>query len=101
PRSPRTPPPFPSTTLFRSYRVHLRPHRQHRLIAARPFVGVQCFMFAALDNRGVLIHRSDLLLRTTFSQSPDQILVHFSQPFERLDRKSTRLNSSHGSISYA
>ena len=45
---------------------------------SRPCLGVQGFLFAALDNRGVLIHRSDLLLRTSFSQSLDQNLVHFS-----------------------
>src|SRR6266851_1485583 len=42
------------------HHIHLRPHCQHRLVAARSLVGVQRLSFAALDNRGVLIHRGDL-----------------------------------------
>ncbi len=56
------------------------PHRQHRLITSRPFVGMQCFLFSAFDNCGVLIDRSDLLLRTTFSECRIRSWFTFPSP---------------------
>src|SRR2546429_3068999 len=65
---------FPYTTLFRSYAIAAtEPHPQHGLLQAHPLV--------AISSR----HAPHLLLPR----------------IPRGDRKSTRLNSSHGYISYA
>src|SRR5699024_12853281 len=75
-RPPRRPPPFPYTTLFRS--------------GNRP----DC---SGDDGEGAAVHRvPGGLLR---SQPPDLLERALAQAMQ--DRKSTRLNSSHVSLSYA
>src|SRR2546430_5855820 len=78
---------FPYTTLFRSQPVLLLEDRQHRLAAdRRP---------AAEDDRHLVLDQQ--LLRLLGEERP----VGRRVDDDRLDRKSTRLNSSHSQISYA
>src|SRR5207245_11701745 len=84
PLTPLTPPstPFPYTTLFRSHNV------------------VQ----VSYNNGGY--GHSNLLVGSDYKEVPGAAPVRASTSFwmrvgSSLDRKSTRLNSSHGSISYA
>src|SRR4030042_3671242 len=44
---------------------------------------------------------SALLARHRISLDADHVLTDLKQRFDQVDRKSTRLNSSHGYISYA
>src|SRR3712207_8363146 len=73
---------FPYTTLFRSERGRL--HTGHRQRAARRDFGVSGRRVAAPHELPAL---------------PVRGLHHL--PIRHLDRKSTRLNSSHANISYA
>src|SRR5688572_32252963 len=91
-----TPPPpsstlFPYTTLFRSLLDHGRPvdlaGRGH-FLQARTAVVAELL----LDGTEILLEASSLPTRIG-----DQLL----KLFPLLDRKSTRLNSSHSQISYA
>src|SRR5207245_6296884 len=100
-RPPPRLPPFPSTTLFRSGRMA---HRDLRADSRR--------------HAAVHVH-DDVVLKVRISADNDLVEIaaqHGSVPDARLvldrhvsdedrarceDRKSTRLNSSHGSISYA
>src|SRR3712207_8049521 len=81
---------FPYTTLFRSARVEQLVHQAlgHRLLAPRPAVLDQPAQAEGGAARGADLDR-DLVGRTTDTAAAD------------LDRKSTRLNSSHANISYA
>src|SRR5207245_3642816 len=93
---PRRPPPstlFPYTTLFRSDRLAL--HSELRLAQrvrqpARPsgrVLSVRAVRDPPSDGQGV--------------RAGDERPRHDVEDARGLDRKSTRLNSSHGSISYA
>src|SRR2546422_10528850 len=86
---------FPYTTLFRSPStgVLANPIRYHQRIEC---AGVPL----ELDIRSFAI-RGCLLEEDIVTGSADAIRVIFVGLFGRLDRKSTRLNSSHGYISYA
>src|SRR3712207_8398020 len=78
---------FPYTTLFRSSAL---PERRRRAYKLRPII-------ETLADAG-----SVLELRRDFGRSLVTALVRLEgQPFGLLDRKSTRLNSSHANISYA
>src|SRR3712207_9446371 len=91
---------FPYTTLFRSHEkppAHARLHAVH-LVAGR---GVRDLVEQALrvaprdaEELGVLLDRA-----------PEMVGAHLQRLSgylaDRLDRKSTRLNSSHANISYA
>src|SRR3712207_7604731 len=76
---------FPYTTLFRS---HLAGDASPELIAASAFV----HGFRHGYEEG--FHQADRELHLALFELA-------SQPPEKLDRKSTRLNSSHANISYA
>src|SRR3712207_8723435 len=71
---------FPYTTLFRSLRVVARP---------RPLA------------RHQLQRRQPLLLRAADAADGEEELDRQRQAADDVDRKSTRLNSSHANISYA
>src|SRR5207245_11679966 len=94
-RCPRTPPLFPYTTLFRSVMVVI-------MIVAG-------FQEVRLDlENAVEIERAalqDVLQRDLAALGAVQLGIRIDAADPRLDlckdRKSTRLNSSHGSISYA
>src|SRR3989449_7695909 len=82
---------FPYTTLFRSLRAERRRVQQELLARLTPWERVQLSRHpdrpAALDYLGVLCR--------------DLVELHGDRRFGEEDRKSTRLNSSHGYISYA
>src|SRR5690348_17408102 len=88
-RRPPSPTLFPYTTLFRSQRVELGVAREAE---ARP---------GEAGNRRPV----ELLVRQPEAVQGFDLLVHHVRPVgpgeEVADRKSTRLNSSHPSISYA
>src|SRR2546429_4405605 len=76
---------FPYTTLFRSYHFGMRP------IHANPTVSV-----LAKDHRLAMFQIEHLVLaHAALGKVIKGVIV------EDVDRKSTRLNSSHGYISYA
>src|SRR2546427_7990730 len=75
---------FPYTTLFRSH-FSVRAPRAHRARAVRPYIGLA-------DDRMALEPRAPQRARPDGKQSGAGA---------GLDRKSTRLNSSHSQISYA
>src|SRR5207248_11652817 len=88
------PPPFstlfPYTTLFRSL---------YRSAAGRCLCGVRPTLWRADPGSGLLGARATQVLRDPRSaRLPDR---RRSPAGRFLDRKSTRLNSSHGTISYA
>src|SRR5207245_6665431 len=99
-RSPPLPPPlFPYTTLFRSSLVSDRGHLADRLA----LYGREIHRERACSiRREAATHISQPL-----AQGPDALDGAARYPedsasvLDGLDRKSTRLNSSHGSISYA
>src|SRR5256884_5069341 len=78
---------FPYTTLFRS--LHLG-----RRVAFRMDVGDLLELECALERHGE-VHA------TTEVQRVGRVRVPFGERLHLRDRKSTRLNSSHGYISYA
>src|SRR3712207_7345416 len=82
---------FPYTTLFRSR----RPQRLRHLVVGPklPTEQDQVLEPAPL--------RAEMLDRTLRVAGGDRALVHVADLEARLDRKSTRLNSSHANISYA
>src|SRR5207245_6489281 len=87
-RRPPTPPLFPYTTLFRS--------ADFRIPAAR----------FAQRNVSILLDTHILREQPRVEVSPFEARLPLRSPsavslLAKLDRKSTRLNSSHGSISYA
>src|SRR5207245_8998788 len=92
----RTTPPLPYTTLFRSGRCHDQPRvhgsgRREVDRQRRPHSAGLSFPREeqpSCPGRGLVTQ-----------QKPTEVTGRSIQP--RLDRKSTRLNSSHGSISYA
>src|SRR2546429_5372642 len=75
---------FPYTTLFRSFRPALR-------VAIR----------APLSTSPACVADSRFLATRHSSLASSPLNPPVFQGLERLDRKSTRLNSSHGYISYA
>src|SRR2546430_12503074 len=82
---------FPYTTLFRS------------LLKADP-EGPSLIYCAACDPHGYLVHVElpiRALLQHTKAEKVERLRLPFSTPLPVLDRKSTRLNSSHSQISYA
>src|SRR3712207_8386485 len=81
---------FPYTTLFRS--VHELPPLRQDVADGGPGV-------ARRDGPGGVDPLEDLLERQRLGGRPQQV-VHQLSVAER-DRKSTRLNSSHATISYA
>src|SRR5207249_11428681 len=92
PPPPPTPPPFPYTTLFRSFALGHQVARDLQPIDGRPEGRVDLVGDAGREaaEGGHLLGRHELLL------------ARLQRPVGRLeDRKSTRLNSSHVSISYA
>src|SRR2546430_16083208 len=74
---------FPYTTLFRSRQIQTRMHRAQRARGA-----------ASLD------HRGDVALGGALGDGA-HVDAGSAERGEHLDRKSTRLNSSHSQISYA
>src|SRR5207245_9915598 len=82
---------FPYTTLFRSA---VQPE-QPRLLVKLVLVATAA---RDLDDRGDLVGR--VLPRWEIVPGVDHLVTLVSTP-GTVDRKSTRLNSSHGSISYA
>src|SRR5438309_8616423 len=84
---------FPYTTLFRSLALAYTPPGAHwdaSVFAARQtFDGVRDRQAAGFEGR-YISSRTSLVA-----------LVDYDTSFRSLDRKSTRLNSSHSSISYA
>src|SRR3712207_8715386 len=86
---------FPYTTLFRSPQSadHVPPVRGlDRLLGALGEPALQ--MLAVLAGAGEVLLVGDELARHQVDHRPRQVV-------EQLDRKSTRLNSSHANISYA
>src|SRR5688572_31810987 len=81
---------FPYTTLFRSLR-HGRAHQEHE----RGRVAVASH--ADIGEEIVTRHADDEALAVRLPHG----VGSRAQPRERIDRKSTRLNSSHSQISYA
>src|SRR5699024_12391755 len=81
--------PFPYTTLFRSRRISEVSWPQH------------CLLVALRRGEEEILPRGDTMIQAqdTLVALLDEPSAAFSQ--EMLDRKSTRLNSSHVSISYA
>src|SRR5947209_15550038 len=77
---------FPYTTLFRS--------RHHRIASATGIDRRAIHRFQLQDDQ-VIWNRQRLF------QRGNAVVVHPQQPHFPLDRKSTRLNSSHANISYA
>src|SRR5207245_3284509 len=100
-RPPPTPTPFPYTTLFRSADVGLRAD------VAGQGAGSTTAAVDATASTGIIVaawHRSAGALRRSGSfqpgRCPYRVLRNAIRAFLSADRKSTRLNSSHGSISY-
>src|SRR5690242_5173267 len=88
---------FPYTTLFRSDRVAVG----HRVVLAQTRerrLGVRVSQTGACADveLRLLCVRVELVLRAVHHRDRCDLAMH-----RRLDRKSTRLNSSHMSISYA
>src|SRR3712207_8760151 len=82
---------FPYTTLFRSEAGDAAGHLED-VLGAR----------VALRVDEVAAHRRDLALGDGLRARPvDQLVDGGGEALARLDRKSTRLNSSHANISYA
>src|SRR3712207_6954850 len=77
---------FPYTTLFRSTSVHPT---------------LQLLRVEALDRMYVERRRLMALLALAISVLAGSVLLLSSAGIHALDRKSTRLNSSHANISYA
>src|SRR5207245_9135404 len=86
-RLPPTSPVFPYTTLFRSH-VGLE--------APEAGIGESVVDGEAFPNGAQLEHRIDVVVAGV-----GLVRRHRETRRDELDRKSTRLNSSHGSISYA
>src|SRR5947209_17263727 len=85
---------FPYTTLFRSGRDNLMPY--HSVVAhLTELCGLQRGGFA--EQSFVHIHLADVMQVACGPHLVDLIQAHA----QCLDRKSTRLNSSHANISYA
>src|SRR2546422_6181981 len=80
---------FPYTTLFRSMPINLRHRRDYREAAARRLAEAHA-LFVVL-----------LVLRCVVRGVLPSVHAIGTAVFYRTDRKSTRLNSSHGYISYA
>src|SRR5207245_4228247 len=101
PRPTRPPPLFPYTTLFRSVAIGVRHSRGRKI--DRPIVALTRQRVedrsARISEPQQLRHLVVCLARGIVSSTADAFVragrVH------QIDRKSTRLNSSHGSISYA
>src|SRR2546422_4137427 len=77
---------FPYTTLFRSQRGDLV------IVAARPSMGKTALALNIVQHAA--IEQNVAVAIFSLEMSKEQLV-------QRLDRKSTRLNSSHGYISYA
>src|SRR5207245_4059841 len=91
PRSPR----FPYTTLFRSEGLGARP-RLHGDVGVAASAASARLVFT---DRPPGKHAAD---RRAVAHDQRAVHQHMNDPLRELrDRKSTRLNSSHGSISYA
>src|SRR5438067_4602432 len=81
---------FPYTTLFRSY-------GEAALVSHLHAAGLTDFEWQTLAwSGGVVSPQADL-----YQYAINKTLGGASVDFDRIDRKSTRLNSSHVSISYA
>src|SRR5207249_11812891 len=95
-RPPTTPTPFPYTTLFRSIKDDLKPAKLDWVTALRgPAIKA---LMAGGTIQPTLFDEQDMA-EITSPDYPGERLIACCNPF--LDRKSTRLNSSHVSISYA
>src|SRR2546429_1995387 len=90
---------FPYTTLFRSPYIHVR--RNERIEVQRPASGLVTALEPVMRacSGTWIAHGSGNADRETADAS-DHVMVPPERPAYR-DRKSTRLNSSHGYISYA
>src|SRR3712207_8329933 len=83
---------FPYTTLFRS-RTYLQALAAEQLAEQRLKRDEQMFRERIIAERRLLTTRADYEYARTTLEEREQMLA--------LDRKSTRLNSSHANISYA
>src|SRR5699024_12369526 len=94
--SPPISPLFPYTTLFRSSVSRTTLREAIRILATNGVLNIQ-------RGRGTFVHENFSVDETTASiQQLSDMPVNIRDLYEiRLDRKSTRLNSSHVSISYA
>src|SRR3712207_9141392 len=91
---------FPYTTLFRSWLVG-QPHRGLAAMftmmnAARLGVGVQGLGVAEVSYQNAVAYAKDRVQGRALNGAK-----HPDRPADPIDRKSTRLNSSHANISYA
>src|SRR2546429_8038244 len=82
---------FPYTTLFRSVAVPIPKEPHHQLVFENSYVRV--FRVNIPPHESTLLHQHDLPYIYVALGPTD--VIH------AIDRKSTRLNSSHGYISYA
>src|SRR3712207_7863337 len=80
---------FPYTTLFRSLQVSFRAHPSDRAVS--------------VWDRYQIVYKLPLIAQSRSYSLDYLIVLHSSAGHlgENLDRKSTRLNSSHANISYA
>src|SRR2546422_5330692 len=81
---------FPYTTLFRSKQEIAESFLAHKTREAKAFLAPRCFAALRPEERILFFPE-----RREAARSEERFR------FSRLDRKSTRLNSSHGYISYA
>src|SRR2546430_5504026 len=90
---------FPYTTLFRS-RADALPTQLHFLLQRAQQLGAlkQADLFAPVRVADYLLEKDRLFARVTLDDAENAL---YEQLYARLDRKSTRLNSSHSQISYA
>src|SRR5205085_12566321 len=98
--TPRPPGPtlFPYTTLFRS-----RPHHLDPSALATPSLAISCAAREALHQADVVETMLMGMLTVIKNNDPrlSEDLRKLDDDVDELDRKSTRLNSSHSQISYA
>src|SRR3712207_8223785 len=85
---------FPYTTLFRSGFREVDTVANLNLLEAAKEAGVRRFVY-------VSVHVQPDYARSAYIRAHEEVVSELSKPGISLDRKSTRLNSSHANISYA
>src|SRR3712207_9441021 len=91
---------FPYTTLFRSSTTPPRTSQEDSMTSVDPPRTIDAPTALLVTGRDATIYRlgTDRVLRRTHDGRPMQ---REAEVMEYVDRKSTRLNSSHANISYA